>query len=345
MKILIRKNRVNKLWLFAFYVTMMFFIPMSVQADVEFSYGNNTFIKYNECLGVYLGTKLNLQDDVLIFSLDQSPAQARISNLIPFAEAKKRLEEIGVTKAVEDKQLWAEIGCASSFSGDMPEVVARVAPEPKDSAIGFAIRNLPTDAWISEGKGDFMSMSVKDNPFVRKVQDRVTDTCYVTDSLVRVRQFPVGHGRAITQLDIGRIKKFSPEKRKQIIEEELRQAEQGYYKWAWPKEKQRVLEELERKTYIKSVKICRFFLDGSRVLKSENISRDTGEDERVDTPTDLDADNWADTTDSTIGFISLNEGKDWDALIVDVGFEGILYSIQRISNSTVQYTHNLYTYH
>jgi hypothetical protein len=335
----------DKLRLFTSYVAMMLFIPMSVQADVEFSYGNNTFIKYNECLGVYAETKLNLQDDVLIFSLDQSPAHARVSNMIQFAKAKKGLEEIGVRKAVEDKQLWAKIGCASSFSGDTPEVVARVTPEPKDSTIGFAIRNLPAGAWISEGRGDSVPSSVKDNPFVRIVRNLVTDTCYVTDSLVRVRQFPVGHGRKITQLDIGRIKKFSPEKRKQIIEEELQQAEQEYYKWAWPKEKKRVLEELERKTYIKSIEICRFFLDGSRVLKSENISRSTGVDERVDTPTDLDADNWADTTDKAIGFISLNEGKDWDALIVDVGFEGILYSIQRLGDSTVQYSHNLYTYH
>jgi hypothetical protein len=228
----------------------------------------------------------------------------------------------------------------------MPESLARVAPEPEDSSsIGFAIRGLPAGAWIAEGRGDSVAMSVKDNPYLGLVRHLVTDTCYVPDSLIRVRQFPVRKGRAIVQLDIWKVKKVSPEKRKQNIEEEMRRVESVYAKWAWPEAKKKKLEKLERKDYVESVEICRFFLDEKGVLKAEKISRRTGVDERVDTAPDLNTDIWADTTTSAIGFISLNEGKDWDVLLVDVGWEGINYSIQRLNDSVVHYSRSLYTYH
>ena len=68
-------------------------------------------------------------------------------------------------------------------------------------------------------------------------------------------------------------------------------------------------------------------------------------EERVDTAPELNTDNWADTTDTAVGFISLNEGKDWDVLLVDVGWEGINYVIQRLNDSTILYNRSLYTYH
>ena len=336
----------DKLRDFAFCVSIVFLASVSAQAEVEFSYDKNTFINYWSCLGIYPGTSLALGETVWIFSMDQAPMIGKVVHVIQAAEAQKKFDALGVNKASQDKPLWAEIGCAFQFRGDMPESLARVAPEPKDSdALGFAIRGLPAGAWISGGKSDAVAMDVKDNPYVEVVRHFVTDACYAPDSLIRVKQFPIRNGRAITQLDIGKVKKVSPEKRKQNIEEEMRQVEKGYVKWAWPEYKKKKLEEWERKDYVESVEICRFFLDEKRVLKEENISRRTGVDERVDTPTDLDTDNWAETTASTVGFISLNEGKDWDVLLVDVGFEGINYSIQRLNGSIVQYNRSLYTYH
>jgi hypothetical protein len=180
---------------------------------------------------------------------------------------------------------------------------------------------------------------------VEVVRPLVTDACYAPDSLVRVRKFPIRNGRSIIQLDIGKAKKVSPEKRKRNLEEEMRRVESVFAKWAWPEYKKKKLEEWERKDFLESVEICRFFLDEYRVLKAEKISRRTGVDERVDTAPDLDTDNWADTTNSAIGFISLNEGKDWDALFVDVGWEGIGYSIVRLNGSVELYSRSLYTYH
>ncbi|MHB9101032.1 MAG: hypothetical protein ACYC2E_05940 [Sulfuricella sp.] len=336
----------DKLRYFAFCVNFVFVASVPAQAEVEFSYGKNTFINYWSCLGIYPGTSLGLGEKVWIFSKDISPTLGKVVHVTPAANAKKRFDDLGFDKVYKDKPLWAEIGCAHSFRGDMPVSLAQVAPEPRGSdALGFAIRGLPAGAWIAEGKGDSVAMGVKDNPYVGLVRHLVTDACYVPDSLIRVKQFPIQKGRAIIQLDIGKVKKLSPEKRKQKIEEEMRQTERIYAKWAWPEYKKKTLEKLEKKGFVESVEICRFFLDEKRVLKDEKISRRTGVDERVDTAPDLDTDNWADTTDSAIGFISLNEGKDWDVLLVDVGWEGINYSIQRLNGSVVHYNRSLYTYH
>lgn len=333
----------DKLRYFAFCVSVVFVASVPAQAEVEFSYDKNTFINYNNCLGIYPGTSLGLEEKVWIFSKNLSPMIGKVVHVIPAMEAKKKFDALGVTKVAQDKPLWAEIGCAFQFRGDMPESLARVNPD--SGGIGFAIRGLPEDAWIAEGKGDSVAMGVKDNPYVEVVRHLVTDACYAPYSLIRVKQFPIQEGRAIVQLDIGKVKKLSPENRRLKIEEELRRAEEQYYKWAWPEQKKKTLERLEKKDYVESVEICRFFLDEKRVLKEDKISRSTGVDERVDTAPDLNTDNWADTTDSAIGFISLNEGKDWDALLVDVGWEGINYSIERLNGSVVYYSRSLYTYH
>ena len=336
----------NKRRFFAFCICAVLVAPLLAQAEAEFSYDKNTFIDYHNCLGIYPEASLALNEKVWIFSSGLSPKIGKVVHVIPAAEAQKKFDGLGFNKVWHDKPLWAEIGCAHSFRGDMPVSLARVSPESGDSfALGFAIRGLPAGAWIAEGRGDSVSMGARDNPYVELVRHLVTDACYTPDSLIRVRQFPIRKGRAIIQLDIGEVKKVSLEKRRQNIEEEMRRAEGAYAKWAWPEYKKKKLEELERKDYIESVEICRFFLDEKRVVKAAEISRRTGVDERVDTAPDLNTDNWADTTTSAIGFISLNEGKDWDVLLVDVGWEGINYSIQRLDDSIVHYSRSLYTHH
>ena len=336
----------DKLRLLAFCASISLIAPLPVQAVGEFTYDGNTFIIYYSCVGVYPLTSIRLQEKVWIFSKDQAPMRGKVTQVIPAAEAEKKFDALSLDKVRNNKPLWSEIGCVHSFRGDMPVSLARVSAETEGKFdIGFAIRGLPVGAWISKGKGDSVSMGVKDNLYVRAVRHLVTDACYAPDSLTRVKKFPIREGRTIVQLDIGKVKKFSPEKRRQVIEEEMQQAERIYDQSSWPKYKKVFLEELEKKVNIESVEICRFFLDGKRVLKAEKISRRTGVDERVDTAPDLNADSWANTTGSAISFISLNEGKDWDALFVDVGFEGINYSIQRLDSPDVLYSRSLYTSH
>ncbi len=335
----------NKCGFLAFCVSMFLGASLPAQAAAQFSYGENTFIAADNCLGIYPGPSLTPGEKVWIFSTGMSPRLGSVDHIISAAEAKKRFDGLGFDKVWADKKLWVEIGCIYPFRGDMPESVARVGPDPEDGAVGFAIRGLPAEALIAGGKGESVPMSLKDNPYVDAVQPLVTTACYAPDSLVRVRRFPIREGRTIVQLDIGKIKEVSAEAKKRKIEEEMQRAESGYAKWAWPEYKKKTLEKLERKVFVESVEICRFFLDEKRVLKAEKISRRTGEEERVDTPVDLDGGNWAETTNSAIGFISLDEGKNWDVLLVDVGFEGINYAIQRLDGSAVYYRRSLYTDH
>lgn len=320
--------------------------PVPALAGGEFTYYENTFINYWSCLGIYPEASLKLDEKVWMFTKDISPTPGKVVHVVSAAEAKKRFDALGFDKVYKDKTLWAEIGCAHYYRGDMPASLARVTPDSEDSgSLGFAIRGLPAGAWIAEGKGNPVSMGVKDNPYVEVVRHFVTDACYAPDSLVRVKQFPVRTGHTIIQLDIGKVKKASPEQRKQYIEEELQQSERMVSKERWPKYKEEKLAELERIDQLESVEICRFFLDEKRVLKTEKISRRTGVEERVETAPDLNTDNWADTTTSAIGFISLNEGKNWDALFVDVGWEGIGYSIERLNGSVELFSYSLYTTH
>jgi hypothetical protein len=320
--------------------------PASVQAGAGFSYYGNAFINYWSCLGIYPEASLKLDEKVWIFSKDLSPMQGKVDHVTPAADAQKRFNALGFDKVYKDKPLWAEIGCAHSYRGDMPASLARVTPDSKDSdSVGFAIRGLPDGAWIAEGKGDSVAMDVKDNPYVDAVRSLVTDACYAPDSLIRVRQFPVRTGHTIIQLDIGKAKRASSEQRKQYIDKELKQSERMVSKERWPEYKKKELEKLEKIDQLESVEICRFYLDEKRVLKTEKISRRTGVDERVDTAPDLNTDNWADTTTSAIGFISLNEGKDWDVLFVNEGWEGINYFIEQLNGSVVHYSKYLYTFH
>jgi hypothetical protein len=272
-----------------------------------------------------------------------SPITGNVNHVINAAEAQKKLDAYGFDAVAKDKKLEEEIGCVQWFRGDMPESLARV--DQKAGGVGFVIRGLPTGTWIAEGKGESVAMAVKDNPYVEVVRHLVTDECYAPDSLIRVKRFPVRQGPVIVQLEIGKFKKASPEKQKQMIQEEMERVERIFAKWAWPEYKKKALEELEKNGFVESVQICRFYLDGKRVLKAEKISRGTEVDEQIDAARDLDPDHWSDTTDSAIGFISLNEGKDWDALFVDLREDEIGYSIKRLNGFGKHYGRSLRVYH
>jgi hypothetical protein len=267
----------GKLRYLAFCIGFVFVGSMPSQAEAEFSYYGNTFINYWSCIGIYPEASLKLEEKVWMFSKDKPPSLGKVVHVIRAAEAKKRFDTLGFDEVYKDKSLWAEIGCAHYYRGDMPASLARVSPGSEDLGdLGFAIRGLPESAWIAAGKGESVAMDAKDNPYVEAVRPLVTDACYAPDSLVRVRQFPVRNGRAVVQLDIGMAKGASPEQRKQYIDEELQQYERIVSKERWPEYKKEKLAELERIDLLESVEICRFFLDDKRVLKAEKISRTPG---------------------------------------------------------------------
>jgi len=327
-----------------FCLSLIFIFSVSAHAADGFNYKENTFINYWSCLGIYPGEHLKDGEKVWIFSTDQAPEIAKVDHLIRAAVAKERFDALGFSKVYDNKPLWAEIGCVHSFRGDMPESLSRYSPEPKESSsIGYAVRGLPDSAWIAGGDNKSVVINFNEIPYVDVVRPLVTDACFTPDSLIREKQYPIlSKGGAIIQVDIGKVKRVSLEVKKQKIEEEMQMLERIHAGTQYKKEK---MEEMEKTDFFESVEICRFYLYKNRVLRSEKISRTTGEDERVDTAPDLDSDNWADTLTSATGFISFNQGIDWDVLFTNYGYEGINYFIGSLNGSVEHYTRSLYTYH
>lgn len=301
----------------------------ALTAVAGFTYDTNTFVIYNDCLGVYPGASLQPQEEVWSFA---PPTQGRVTRVIPAATAREKLEKMGFRTKAEDPDLAAELGCAFWFRADSPLWLAQVSHGSEGIGVGLAIRNLPAKAWIARGGGESAPMALTDNPYVATVRHLTTPVCLAPDSLVRMRKFPVHKEREIIQLDIGKLKYLSPETRKQKIAAELQRREDQYYKWAWPEYKQEILAELEKKDFVESAEICRFYLDGSHILGAKNFSRQVG-DESNGYVDQFDSESWADTFDEAIGFISLNEGQDWDVLRVDESFEVIDYAIERADGS------------
>lgn len=313
----------------------------ALTAVAGFTYDTNTFVIYNDCLGVYPGTSLLPQEEIWSFA---PPTQGRVTRVIPAKTALEKLEKVGFGTAAKDPDLAAELNCAFQFRADLPLSLAQVSHGSEGIGVGLAIRNLPAKAWIAQGGEKSIPMALTDNPYVATVRHLTTPACLAPDSLVRMRKFPVREKREIIQLDIGKLKYLSPEARKQKIAAELQSAENSYQKWAWPEYKQKELAELEKKDYVESAEICRFYLDGSHILGVKNFTRQFG-DESNGYVDEFDSKSWTDTFDEAIGFISLNEGQDWDVLRVDVGFDEIYYSIERSDGSIKHFSKSLRIVH
>lgn len=313
----------------------------ALTAVAGFTYDTNTFVIYNDCLGIYPGTSLQLQEEIWSFA---PPTQGRVTRVIPATAALEKLKKMGFGTTAKDPDLAAELGCAFQFRADLPLSLAQVSHGPNGIGVGLAIRNLPAKAWIAQGGGKSVPMALTDNPYVATVRHLTTPACLAPDSLVRMRKFPVHEEREIIQLDIGKLKYLRPEARKQKIAAELQEAENLYQKWAWPEYKQKKLAELEKKDFVESAEICRFYLDGSHILGVKNFLRQFG-DESNGYVDEFDSKSWADTFDEAIGFVSLNEGQDWDVLLVDVGFDEIYYSIERSDWSIKHFSKSLRIVH
>ena len=303
----------------------------------SFTYDTNTFVIYNDCLGVYPGASLQPQEEIWSFA----PAtQGRVSRVIPAQTAQEKLEKMGFRTIAKDPDLAAELNCAFQFRADLPLSLAQVPHGSKGIGVGLAIRNIPAKAWIAQGGEKSVPMALTNNPYVATVRHLTPPACLAPDSLVRMRKFPVHEGREIIQLDIGKLKYLSPEARKQRIAAELKEAENSYEKWAWPEYKQKILAKLEKKDFVASAEICRFYLDGSHILGVKNFLRKFG-DESNGYVDEFDSKSWAHTFDEAIGFVSLSEGQDWDVLRVDVGFDIIYYSIERSDGSFKHFSQSL----
>lgn len=317
--------------LFSICVGVVPIASMPVQAADGFSYEKNTSMEESNHVSFPLGTPLVLKEKFWRFlskkERDHGPplSTGEISHITPVAKVPALF--------VDGRLVDERVG--------MYETLAMLIPEYKNS-FGFAIRGLPAGTWALQGLGEPVFMTVKDNPYVELVRRLTTDACLASDSTVQVRKSSMPNGREIVKLSIGKAKKVSLEKRRQIIENETREFERQYiagYLESVPEYKKKRIDKIERKEHFESAKICQFYLDGKRVLKEEHISRIAG-------PTphgymmELDGDNWIDWREDSLGFISMDEGKNWDMLRFVYGFESVNYMIHSLDNSSIVRFHD-----
>lgn len=351
--------------------------PTLLSAAGKFSYDKNTFIQFYGCVAVKPGEHLALKDKVLTFPDDGPITSGEVISNIPGLLAQKQMYE-RVTDPMS-----ADMACANTFHGDVPESLVRLSSSIQTdhsssrahshSRVSLVVRGLPADALIAEKvvekKGfpgeiyaKFSLLDARYGPYVQSVRHLVTDTCYApdstdpSDSLVRLVKFQAKNGDAVVQLDFGKLKRLSLEKKKWLTEKKEKETQgrdfEEYYGTGfadYAKESRQSLQDsLAAKGMLESVSICRFVLHGKRVVKAENISRAIGLHERNergmildildDTSPYLNIDNWADTPTRIAGFISLNKGKDWDAVVLKVTLDWVKYSIESHDGSGISGT-------
>lgn len=335
------------------------------QAADKFSYSKeNTFTEKDSCIGSGPGTSLAPKEKFRRFLMKgpiesgRPPFSGEVSHIISAAKAKEKLKISiimtsnvnplydghvayweAVKEAEKDKPLWAEIGCFHTLDANNGgyETLARLTPEYKYS-MGVAIRGLPANAWVIQGQGETISMYVKNNPYVELVRHLVTDACYAPDSRIEASRSSMLNGHSILHLVIGKAKKVSPEKRKLLIEKEIKERLQHYVPDhpTLPQTKKRLTDEIEGKDFFESVEICRFFLDGKRVLKSDTFSHASGVDKDWGHEVQLDSGDWPYLRENILGFISLDEGENWDIVKTTSGMESSSYWILSLDSSSTE---------
>ncbi len=312
-------------------------VPALLSAAGKFSYEGNTFDQRHGCAGSF-DTKpfLVLNEKVWIFSSDSSHIAGEVVSIVPMAKAK---EIFSGPNAYGTAFVDEEIECFRTLFADREghTAIARIKPAGADS-LGVVIRGLPANAWLLSGLGKPVSMTVKDNPYVESVRHLVTDACYAPDSRVEVRKSPVLNGRSIVQLVIGKAKKVSLEKRRQIIEKKSLEYETAHYK-RFPEYKKEQIDKIEGTDFFESAEICRFFLDGKRALKADTFSHASGLNRDWGREVILDSRDWPYLRESSLGFISLDEGKNWDAVFIAYGMETTNFMIQSLDSASVTHYH------
>ena len=99
---------------------------------------------------------------------------------------------------------------------------------------------------------------------------------------------------------------------------------------------------------IQHVAIRRFFLVDGRLAASEDYERTSGVEERVDTAApELTDDNWSvRATETTLAFVSSDDGASWERLSTNVGFETTIWVVQLLREGMpVMFRRDLYTHH
>lgn len=278
-------------------------------------FASHIFVGMDGCLAARGGQRLEHGDSVFIFEAGKPVMTRRISYVISGDSAKQIFDERRFDGVYRDKALWNRIGCYWGLRSCQPPFsLARyeTADSAKEGGLPLAIEGLPASALKVGGDGRPL-----DRQELGALEHRVTAFVpkeFSRGKVLRVgRRFGSGLGHDLMEVFLGR----------------------PFY------------DARGVGAPIDSIEICHLFMHNGRVLAVERYSRVSGQEEHVDVePTQLDESNWFLGSVETLGFLSVDGGRTWDRISIDVGFEGISWAISRLTEGLPQlWEFSLYTSH
>jgi hypothetical protein len=246
-------------------------------------------------------------DTVYVFDRGQPVRLTRIVDLVDGKQAERIFSERRFDDVYEDKPLWDSIGCYWGLRAERSRWLARYG-KPDSEGLPVAIKGLPPHSRVIGG--DFKRLDEQTlHRILRGIEQSIPTGFRGTNVLRAGRRFRSGPRDEIVEILLG--KPFGAS------------------------------EPFD------SVQICAVTTLNGRVVDTGYQSRVTGVEERVDTeaPT-LDRNSWFEIQEESIGFFSTDSGASWNRIVVNVGFEGIAWTIHRLSKgSPLLWDHYLYIPH
>jgi hypothetical protein len=280
----------------------------------EFDWANNTYYAGDDYSGgTHFGLKkdspLKKDDAVLLLDRVHSPEKmAKVLEIIDPAPTremlKEQVRERGFQSVFEDKKLWNQIRWVRGFDNES-EIVA-VARLSRKGVL--AIANPGENVIVLQGpdltdSDDDRTLAIprtEADVVLAKIKSSLANkSCMASNSLVTAVRYGPAQGHEVIELFVG-----NP----------------AY-----------LAKRLDKST-IDTIHICRSFIVDGQPQRLLEFERSSSKDEHVDTsPPNLTNESWLDDIDTTLAYLSVDEGRSWKRSSQNGGFEGFNYRIEDVS--------------
>lgn len=266
-------------------------------------------VGYYDCVSVEEQHQVHVGSPRLVLAPGQKPLRATVDVMVPWKEPSTERRPHGDCTGAYKSHV-------EDAQGTRPKVtqLAHISPLPEehfDYEVFFAVP--PSGAIILSGAPAVLGAQDR-RRLLERVRSSLPRPWRVGRTLVRAYRYGPANGHTIDELYVG-----------------------------LP-----TLNAAGASPPIERIAIRRFFLIDGRLAASEAYERESGVEERVDTaPPELTYENWSRSdTGETAAFVSRDEGRSWERVSIDSGFEGIHWIVQAVREGLPEIFHRwLYTHH